>query len=86
MNQEKIGKFISKCRKNKNMTQSDLAQALGVTDRSISNWENGKNMPDLSLLKPLCEILNISINDFINGEVSSKKITEDEILLTKAIS
>ena len=49
MNQEKIGKFIAKCRKDKKMTQSELAEKLGVTDKSIGNWENGRNMPDLSL-------------------------------------
>ena len=68
MNQEKIGKFILECRKNKKLTQSELAEKLGVTDKSISNWENGRNMPDLSLFKPLCEILDISINDLISGE------------------
>lgn len=68
MNQEKIGKFISECRKNKKITQSELAEQLGVTDRSVSNWENGKNMPDLSLFKPLCEILNITINELLSGE------------------
>ena len=47
MNQEKIGKFISKCRKNKNLTQQELAEKLGVSDRTVGNWENGRNMPDL---------------------------------------
>lgn len=68
MNQEKIGKYISECRKAQKITQSELAEQLGVTDRSISNWENGKNMPDLSLFKPLCEILNITINELLSGE------------------
>lgn len=68
MDQEKIGKFISKCRKNKKLTQSELAEQLGVTDRAVSNWENGKNMPDLSLFKPLCEKLNITINELLSGE------------------
>ena len=68
MNQEKIGKFISECRKSKKITQSQLAEQLGVTDRSVSNWENGKNMPDLSLWKPLCEILHITINELLSGE------------------
>ena len=72
MNQEKIGKFILECRKNKKLTQSELAEKLGVTDKSISNWENGRNMPDLSLFKPLCSILEISINDLISGEKVSK--------------
>ena len=73
MDQEKIGKFIAKCRKEKNMTQSELAEKLNVTDRSISNWENGRNMPDLSLFKPLCNELEITINDLMSG----KKITKD---------
>ena len=74
MNQEKIGKFIARCRKDKKMTQSELAEKLGVTDKSIGNWENGRNMPDLSLFKPLCDELNITINDLLSGE----KIRKDK--------
>ena len=73
MNQEKIGKFIAKCRKDKKMTQSDLAEKLGVTDKSIGNWENGRNMPDLSLFKPLCDELGININDLLSGEKINKE-------------
>lgn len=77
MNQERIGKFIMKCRKEKKITQSDLANKLGVSDRAISNWENGRNMPDLSLFRPLCEELNISINDLLSGErVNPEKYQE----------
>lgn len=68
MNQEKIGKFILECRKEKKMTQMELGEKLGVTEKSISNWENGRNMPDLSLFKPLCDILGITINDLMSGE------------------
>ena len=68
MDQEKIGNFISKKRKEKKLTQEQLAEKLGVTDRTISNWENGKNMPDLSLFKPLCDELDISINELMSGE------------------
>lgn len=68
MNQEKIGKFIADKRKERNLTQEQLAEKLGVTNRVISNWENGKNMPDLSLFKPLCDELDISINDLMSGE------------------
>lgn len=68
MNQEHIGKFISERRKSKKLTQSELAEKLGVTDRTISNWENGKCMPDLSLFKPLYEILEITINELMSGE------------------
>ncbi len=73
MNQEKIGKFIAKCRKDKKMTQSELAERLGVTDKSIGNWENGRNMPDLSLFKPLCDELDISINELLSGERLKKE-------------
>ena len=72
MNQERIGKFIAKCRKDKKMTQSELAEKLSVTDKSIGNWENGRNMPDLSLFKPLCDELDITINDLLSGERISK--------------
>lgn len=73
MDQEKIGKFIAECRKNKKLTQSELAEKLGVTDKSIGNWENGRNMPDLSLFKPLCNELGITINELINGEKIKKE-------------
>lgn len=73
MNQDRIGKFIAECRKNKKITQSELAEKLGVTDRSISNWETGKNMPDLSLFKPLCDELDITINDLMSGERIDKE-------------
>jgi len=73
MNQEKIGKFIANRRKDKMLTQMELAQKLGVSDRTVSNWENGKNMPDLSLFKPLCDELGITINELMSGEIISKK-------------
>lgn len=68
MNQEKIGKFIALVRKDKKLTQKNLADKLGITDRAISKWENGKSMPDLSLLKPLCNALDITINELLSGE------------------
>ena len=73
MNQEKIGKFIAECRKQKKMTQYELGEKLGVTEKSISNWENGRNMPDLSLFKQLCEELNITINELLSGERISEE-------------
>ena len=84
MNQIKIGKFISELRKEKNMTQKDLAIKLNVTDRAISNWENGRRMPDISLFKPLCETLNITINELLSGEKIPKekiKKTSEELLI-----
>lgn len=73
MDQEKIGKFIADCRKKRKMTQSELSEKLGVTEKSISNWENGRNMPDLSLFKPLCDELEITINDLMSGEKIDKE-------------
>lgn len=73
MDQEKTGKFIFKLRKEKNMTQQELANILGVTDRAISKWENGRGMPELALLKPLCDILEITINELLSGEKIDKK-------------
>lgn len=74
MNQEKIGLFIAKCRREKNMTQEDLAEKLGVSNKSISRWENGKTMMDISLFEPLCNELDISIIELLNGErINDKK-------------
>ena len=68
MDQEKVGRFIAQRRKNKKLTQQELAEKLGVSEKAISNWENGRNMPDVSLYKALCDILDISIEELINGE------------------
>lgn len=68
MDQIKIGRFIAELRKEKNMTQLNLAEKLGVTDRAISKWENGRGLPDVSLIKPLCEILEINVTELLNGE------------------
>lgn len=68
MDQEKIGKFIAEMRKQKNMTQQDLADKLKVSNKTIGNWENGRNMPDLSLFKPLCNELGITADELILGE------------------
>lgn len=68
MDQKKIGTFILKLRKENNMSQIQLAQKIGVTDRAISKWENGKGLPDISLMHPLCKELGITINDLLSGE------------------
>lgn len=83
MNQEKIGKFIAKIRKDKKMTQQELADKLNVTDRAVGNWENGRRMPDVVFYKPLCEILGISLNELLSGEKIKKselKEKTDEVL------
>ncbi len=79
MNQEKIGKFIAECRKKKNLTQQELAEKLSVSDRTVGNWENGRNMPDLSLFKPLCNELDISLNDLMSGEKIQKKEYQEKL-------
>lgn len=68
MNQEKIGRFIAENRKAKKFTQEELAEKLGITNKSVSKWENGNCLPDSSLFKPLCKILDISINELFVGE------------------
>ena len=68
MKQERIGKFILECRKEKKLTQEQLAEKLGVTSKSISRWENGNTMPDYSLLKDLCNALDINVNELLSGE------------------
>ncbi|MBO5420725.1 MAG: helix-turn-helix domain-containing protein [Clostridia bacterium] len=69
MDQMKIGKFIAECRKKKNLTQMQLAQKLGITDRAVSKWENGRSMPDSSIMLDLCCLLDITVNDLLSGEV-----------------
>ena len=73
MDQEKIGKFIAKCRKEKDITQQELAEKLGITDKAISKWENGRCLPDISFLEPLAKELNVSINELIKGDRIEKK-------------
>ena len=68
MNQIKVGKFIAECRKQKNLTQMQLAEKLGITDKAISKWERGIAMPDTSIMLELCEILGISVNELLSGE------------------
>ncbi|MBQ8300105.1 MAG: helix-turn-helix transcriptional regulator [Clostridia bacterium] len=71
MDQIKIGKFIAECRKKNNLTQSQLAEKLNITDRAISKWENGKGMPDSSIMLDLCNELKISVNELLSGEMIS---------------
>ncbi len=84
MDQIKIGKFIARLRKGKNMTQQNLADKLGVSFKTISKWETGKGMPDLSILQKLCEELGISINDLLYGDIidskNFKKVSEENLI------
>lgn len=68
MDQMKIGRFISECRRSVGLTQAQLAEKLGITDRAVSKWETGKAMPDSSVMLDLCGELKISVNDLLCGE------------------
>ena len=84
MDQIKIGKFIAECRKKNNLTQMQLAEKLNITDRAISKWENGKAMPDSSIMLDLCNELKISVNELLSGEVirmeDFKKQAEENLI------
>ena len=88
MDQVKVGKFIAECRKNKNLTQFQLAEKLNITDRAISKWETGKGMPDSSIMLDLCSELDISVNELLSGEKISmndynKKAEENLVEMAK---
>lgn len=75
----KIGKFIANRRKEAGLTQAQLAQRLNITDRAVSKWETGRAMPDSSIMLALCEVLSISVNDLLSGEVISSTDYRDEL-------
>ncbi len=77
MDQDKIGKFISISRKDKGLTQKQLAEELGVSINAVSKWERGLNLPDASLMKELCMILGVTLNELFEGE----KLTSEEIVM-----
>jgi transcriptional regulator with XRE-family HTH domain/DNA-directed RNA polymerase subunit RPC12/RpoP len=69
MDQMKIGRFIAECRRKENLTQMQLAEKLNITDRAVSKWETGRALPDSSIMLELCNVLNITVNDLLSGEV-----------------
>ena len=79
MDQIKIGKFIAECRKKNNLTQMQLAEKLNITDRAISKWENGKAMPDSSIMLDLCKELKISVNELLSGEMIEMKNYDESV-------
>jgi len=85
MDQIKIGRFIAECRKrsNLNLTQMQLAEKLGITDKAVSKWERGMAMPDTSIMLELCDILGISVNELLSGEkiIMENNNTKNEQLL-----
>jgi len=68
MDQAKIGKFIADCRKEQGLTQAQLAEKIGVSDRAVSKWETGRSMPDSSIMLEVCDAIGINVNEFLNGE------------------
>ena len=87
MDQIKIGQFISACRKEQGITQAALAEKLGISDRAVSKWENGKSMPDSGMMLELCEILKINVNELLSGEKimteAYNKMAEENLLTMK---
>ena len=78
MDQIKIGRFIAELRKEKNLTQRQLADSLNLSDKTISKWECGKGLPEVSLMLPLCEILEITVNELLCGERIEKEVYEEK--------
>lgn len=79
MDQIKIGRFIAERRKKANLTQAQLAEKLGITDRAVSKWETGRSLPDASLMLDLCGLLGINVNDLLSGEVVTVKNYDEKI-------
>ena len=85
MEQEKVGKFIAICRKEKQLTQADLAEKLNITNKAVSKWETGRGMPDASILLELSKILDVTVNELLSGEklqVEEYKIKAEENIIT----
>ena len=81
MSSAKIGKFIQECRKEKKLTQEELGELLGVSSKSISRWENGITMPDLSLVTTIADILNVEVSELLNGQ----RMDKEELLRIRAV-
>ena len=79
MNQIKIGRFIAERRRAVSLTQAQLAEKLGITDRAVSKWENGRSLPDTSIMLELCEILKINVNELLSGEVIAVDNYKEEL-------
>lgn len=87
MDQMQIGKFIAACRKEQGLTQAQLAEQLGISDRAVSKWETGRSLPDAALMQPLCEIIGIDLNELFSGRriemENYKEIAEQNLLEMK---
>ena len=90
MDQIKIGKFIASCRKEEGMTQAELAEKLGISDRAVSKWETGKSMPDSGIMLELCRFLKINVNELLSGErimaeFYSKQVEENLLTMKREV-
>ena len=87
MDQVKIGKFISECRKAQGLTQAQLAEKLNITDRAVSKWERGLSLPDSAIMMELCNLLDITVNDLLSGEkvsMEEKNKQNEQLVLDMA--
>ncbi|MBC8542793.1 helix-turn-helix domain-containing protein [Clostridiales bacterium NSJ-32] len=90
MDQIKIGKFIASCRKEQGMTQANLAEKLGISDRAVSKWETGKSLPDSGIMLEVCDFLKINVNELLSGErimaeLYDKRAEENLLAMKKEI-
>ena len=90
MDQIKIGKFIAACRKEEGMTQAELAEKLGISDRAVSKWETGKSMSDSGIMLELCGFLKINVNELLSGErimaeFYSKQVEENLLAMRREV-
>lgn len=85
MDNEKIGKFIATLRKNKELTQKELAQKLSVTDKAVSKWERGLSFPDITLLNSLAKVLEVEVSEILNGELGKDKNIDVQKFVDEAI-
>ena len=85
MDSEKIAAIIKKIRKDNNMTQQEFANKFGVTYQAVSKWENGKNIPDISILKEICSEYNVKLEDFLNGNIKKDKNNKSKLIIVISI-
>ncbi len=85
MDNKKIGDYISNLRRNKNLTQKELADLLGITDKAVSKWERGAGYPDISMLRPIADILGTSVNELLEGEEHRSLQVNSDCELDKAL-
>ena len=81
MNQDKISKLIKDLRKKNNLTQNEFAKEFNVTYQAVSKWENGKNLPDINVLKEICDKYNLNINDFLEGKSVKNNNKRNKIIV-----